>query len=981
MNIYKKTLAIISIIIISAGFAQFNFEKSNPIKTEAGPQTYNINTSAVSGFGSSNVNEQINATKILTDKSVLIGGKLDISQNFGKTPIVLNGGGKGFLSKLDRTGQTIQKIIRFTDEVGEIELSSNGNIVVVSLTGLFVFDSNLDNILWQKTITTTSGSDNFSAGIDVAPNGNIAVLYNKTLQAGKNIKIFSPIGTELLSKIVLDTRVEDVAIDNNNFYYTGFNQKDGGQCGQLQSPYIRAFDLNGNFVWKAYDWTQTESGTNSFGVNNSSANNCGDTRGRRLEIAPSGKIIFTATSDGGNTVLRWKGNKLWEGVPSMAQDYSSNPAAGAARTSTIVILDNLGNVERTAVNSSRLTNAKGNSFSIEAVDIDENNEIYVSGTSAAYLQSRNPCTNTNTACQQSPGLSIDGILLNPYWSYEGFVMQMAPNLENKRYLTTFNGFECTSTNKSISAYKGMVVSGGSYNGVAKTVNGVSVMGSCPKMMTHNPIQEMNQGGTDGYFAVFGDTSDESCSNSATNPPTCNTCVEWQKFVGNACAYNVLNQDPTVSFANIVPNQQFVLGQDIEIKLNYNDPENLIRKIKLVVETGDLIQYGGPFNTPQYSFVWTGNNTTRPQTLGVHRLSASIQDESTVNDTPLYNNRSGITTYAKDITFEIIAPPAVTSSSTSSSIVGSSTISSNTPLSSISSLLSSSSNGGTSTAATPSSNSIFSSSISSSILSSSYSSSSNSSASCVVVIPQTPSCGNSSSSSILSNSVISSSSIFNSSQSNSTLRTYVVQLADNKKATIEIQNPVCQGLSNYGETTINSIKLIQFQADCNSIQIKTYWTDLDPNQNYEFKKYNSTIGQIIPNFPATITRELKNGINTIVSTHSINDNQLGDSDNLSNKITDPYTLVPLTSVNTGGVITITNNTPINTISIKSENSTVVSSTLPQNVYTSLEPTKPITKTNLNQNSEQGVEVEKLSLVRNPNIEIPVYAFNRVNIELR
>ena len=128
MNIYKKTLAILSIIVISAGFTQFNFEQSNPIKTEAGPQTYNINTSAVSGFGSSNANEQINATKILPDKSILLGGKLDISQNFGKTPIVLNGGGEGFLAKLDRTGQTIQKIVRFTDEVGEVELSNNGNI-------------------------------------------------------------------------------------------------------------------------------------------------------------------------------------------------------------------------------------------------------------------------------------------------------------------------------------------------------------------------------------------------------------------------------------------------------------------------------------------------------------------------------------------------------------------------------------------------------------------------------------------------------------------------------------------------------------------------------------------------------------------------------------------------------------------------------------------------------------------------------------
>lgn len=200
-----------------------------------------------------------------------------------------------------------------------------------------------------------------------------------------------------------------------------------------------------------------------------------------------------------------------------------------------------------------------------------------------------------------------------------------------------------------------------------------------------------------------------------------------------------------------------------------------------------------------------------------------------------------------------------------------------------------------------------------------------------------------------------------------MRTYVVQLSDNKKATLEIQNPVCQGLSNYGETSINSTKLIQFQADCNTVQIKTYWTDLDPNQNYEFKKYNINTGLIIPNFSATITRELRNGINTIVSTHTVTDNQLGDSDNLSNKISDPYTLVPLSQSNSGGVITIINNNLVSIISNKSENSSSINSSLSQNNVFQ-DPANQNVKSKLQQGLEQETESGKLTLVRTGGSEI-------------
>jgi hypothetical protein len=106
--------------------------------------------------------------------------------------------------------------------------------------------------------------------------------------------------------------------------------------------------------------------------------------------------------------------------------------------------------------------------------------------------------------------------------------------------------------------------------------------------------------------------------------------------------------------------------------------------------------------------------------------------------------------------------------------------------------------------------------------------------------------------------------------------------------------VCQSLSGLVESSLAGQRYLEFAAACNLVTIKTYWSALDPalvaTNAYTFRKINKTTGAEYANFPATITAELRNGILTVVSTHSVTDNQVGDSNPATNNILDPYTLV-------------------------------------------------------------------------------------------
>ena len=630
------TLSLITIILGLISYLDF----SNIPSAVAGAQTNAITTSTVSGFGGAG-DDIVWDTKVTTGKKVLLAGKLVASENFGQTPVLLNGGGTGYVALLDSTGKIIERIVRFTDEVGELELAPNGNIIAVSKTGLFVFDPTLTNILWQKSFTTTPGLlfEAFSSKIDVAPNGNIALLVNKIAT------IYDSTGAQISTATYSDTRVEDIAIDNNGYYITGFNQSTSGPCAQIQLVYIRAYDMAGAFRWKAYGWSHANAGLDAKGVTASGAN-CADTRGVKLEITPQGKMVFAARSEGGNTVVRWQTNELYKSIIESNQDYSSNASGVSSNPiSTIVLIDPVtGLAERNLVNSSRLSNATGNAFVVNSLDVDQDGEIFLAATSAAFFESR--------ALQ-----TIDGVAMSPYWGYEAVHMQLSKNLEKKRFLSSFNGTTCTSNTMGISSYNGLIAVGGDFFKANKTISGVVTASTCNKMLLNSPIQATSQGGIDGFYGVFGDTGSGIC-------PT------WKTVVSGVCSYNVPNQEPTIAITNLTQNQRIPQNQILNINVTTSDPENRLRKVLVMDYTNAFMQDTGPV-VGNKSYLWGLPITSYAKSIGFHKIKASALDESI---TPA---GGGFTVYSDEYLIEIIEPAilesnlnAQTNCTPASSVLGS-----------------------------------------------------------------------------------------------------------------------------------------------------------------------------------------------------------------------------------------------------------------------------------------------------------------------
>jgi hypothetical protein len=572
-------------------------------KANAASQVNSITTSAVSFFGG-NGKDSVHAVGIVpTTKKVVMGGFLTQGQNFGLTPNIIGTGTTGALTILSNTGQSVEKIVRLGTVIDDIEVAPNGNIVVIGDGGLYVFDSTLSNVLWTKPLGLSGslgGNDDIETGrrVDVAPNGQIGLLSNK------NVYVFDSTGNQISTASYSDTYIYDIAIDNDSYYLTGFNQSSNGPCGQIQLAFVRGYySSNTQFRWKAYGYSHDQAGVTVNGEYSNTGNNCADSRGKRLKISPTdGSLIMAGRSDGGNSVFRWDSNELFKKILRVNNDFSSNPAGGAAQTAYLIKLNpSDGEALSYVVHSARLTNANGNTYHIEGLDVGDDGEIYVTGATAAFYQDR--------ALQ-----TVDGKPVGTYKSADGVIMQVSPDFTKKRYLTSFGGNLCPTEGLGVAVYKGMVVTAG------------QAYDTCASLLDNNAIQTANQGGaSDGYFAVFGDTNTNSCSNNTINYPTCNVCPNYQVLVLNACKYTNGGGIPTISLSNVTQNQVFQYGQPITLNFTVNDPENSIKNLEFFDQSEQKLGQSQPSNAnTTHSFLWDLSNNRKPLP-GEHRVSAVVTD--------------------------------------------------------------------------------------------------------------------------------------------------------------------------------------------------------------------------------------------------------------------------------------------------------------------------------------------------------------------
>ena len=144
--------------------------------------------------------------------------------------------------------------------------------------------------------------------------------------------------------------------------------------------------------------------------------------------------------------------------------------------------------------------------------------------------------------------------------------------------------------------------------------------------------------------------------------------------------------------------------------------------------------------------------------------------------------------------------------------------------------------------------------------------------------------------------VNSSSSFSASLSSNSSN---ISISNLNFADIEILGKtICPSFENI--STLDSI-YIQFNANCSSVGIKTYWLNLDPSQNYNFIKYNPNSKEKIANFNAKIGLENYKGKNVITSIHSVIDNGNGDFNPQTGRIYDPYTLEPQLNIKNEQII--------------------------------------------------------------------------------
>ena len=442
----------------------------------SGTSANNLAVCSASFLGGSS-DDDGSAVEIAPDKTVVFAGTI-IGNNFGKIPLNLKAGnstaygGNGTIIRTDSSGKTILSVTRLGSAINDMDINrSNGRIAVVGSFGLAVLSSQGNQVAWSRnTNNGAGGGATISAGrrVAVGKNGEVAALFNK------QVTVYDGNGNQLGQFTPSGTYVEDVAVDSTtgSVIVTGFSQKDGGGCSQLQVAFIRGYSYNGTLKWKDYDWSHSQ----AYSANSS----CADTRGYRVAIGRDNMLYFAGESAGGNSIYRYNSRNLSANAPNVAFDkYNTAYQTRANQISYYARLNpSTGEIQKGQFALSRLSNNDGNTIKARAITADEKGNVYVSGISAAYIANRS----NQTISSQRVGTYTGG---------DGFLLVIPPDFNSRKIWTGWTG------SNSSGGFSSTIYGVSAANGVA------AIMASqTGNMITVNPIQRNNPGGKNAFFSVF-----------------------------------------------------------------------------------------------------------------------------------------------------------------------------------------------------------------------------------------------------------------------------------------------------------------------------------------------------------------------------------------------------------------------------------------------------------------------------------------------
>ena len=369
-----------------------------------------LGSQTASYFGTGTT-DTVTAVEIAADCSVLVAGRIGALDGMAAPQPLVQGvaSSTGMLAELIYDGRFVRRQRSFGTVINDLSTNASDDLLIGGDAGLARLSANLHSVLWSKT--TLGAASRVALGND----GTAAALFGKTL------RIFDAQGIELANRAFGDSEVNDVAIDASGVYVTGFAQRDGGPCSQLQVAWVRSYTRTGAERWKAWDWTHAEAAATS--------SSCADSRGLRIAIGRDGGLYFAGESAGGNTIYRYQSKSLTENAPNVATDaYNSAYNTASNHITYIAKLDPAdGRVQTGQLILSRLSSGKGNTIRPRAITADEQGRVYVAGVSACCTQNRS-------------GLIFNNATMVDYAGGDPFVLVLSTDLRTRHlWFSAANG--------------------------------------------------------------------------------------------------------------------------------------------------------------------------------------------------------------------------------------------------------------------------------------------------------------------------------------------------------------------------------------------------------------------------------------------------------------------------------------------------------------------------------------------------------------
>jgi hypothetical protein len=487
---------------VSLGLAHFAGAQSRCVADVAPPANAYSLTVASASFAGLGLGDRASGVAIAPDCGVLIGATLSNTAALNDTANIVDPlaparpGTSGTVMQLSTDGSQLVKRAKIGAAINDIAVNaSNGDIAIAADIGVVVLASDLSTVRWSDLSQVAARVDIASDGTVVALRGGTQAQAVNDSGAAKTYTIYNANGSLRHERTSGYTHVADIAVDatTQRVFMTGFAQRDGGSCSQLQIAWLKAFDYDGAEQWVNYDYARGVPDANS---------DCADTRGRRVAVGEDGMVYFAGTSAGGNAIFRW--------LPSTRQPGVSLNQLGTSANNAKPGSDNYVDPFNTASNHityvarfeprtgqhlvgffllSRLGeatdgNPRGNTIEPRAIAGDKDGRFYVGGYAAYQIKNR-------------PDVNLNGSTMAAYAGSDAWVLVTSPDTTRRETWIAFN-------NGGKGAVRGIVAARGAAAIAAYVEQGA--MFTTTNALQSTAPATIPTGGTQtqssGYFALW-----------------------------------------------------------------------------------------------------------------------------------------------------------------------------------------------------------------------------------------------------------------------------------------------------------------------------------------------------------------------------------------------------------------------------------------------------------------------------------------------